>query len=217
MTGSSPMDEIRSQYREAFAQHGVSTRSVMYEASRQKARYEALTRHVAGHESVLDYGCGLAHLKDHLERRIPVTYHGVDVLDEFVESCRTRHPDADFTVIDGHHDVTGSFDHVVVSGTFNIEYYDDPDRNRAYVQEALAHLWGRCRVSMSVDFMTSRVDFRQEGAFHPDPAEMLTWVQDKLTPRVRLDHSYLPYEYAIVAFRDVGRGESTSVYGAGVP
>ena len=58
------------QYQRAFAVYGDTPSGVLWPRGRQDLRFEALTRHFSGDGfSVLDYGCGLAHLKSYLDQR----------------------------------------------------------------------------------------------------------------------------------------------------
>lgn len=196
-------DNVTAIYREAFRQHGDSVRSVLWPRDRQDQRFTALTRFIDRDEfTLLDYGCGLAHLKPFLDSRWrAVRYHGVDLVEEFIALDRAKYPDAAFDRIGDYHDARGEFDYVVLSGVFNILYADDEQHQRV-VRETLRHLFSLCRVALAVNFMTDRVDFRQPGSYHQNPAEICTFVADELSPRLILDQSYMPYEFTVTALRD---------------
>lgn len=191
-------------YQEAFARHGDSPAAVLWPRGRQSQRFKALTQHFGGAGfSVLDYGCGLAHLKDDLDSRFS-DYHyvGADIVPEFVSTVRIKHRDAVVHLIESHVQLTDPVDYVVISGTFNLVDGVSSVEYLAYVQSALAHLFKICRVSLSVNFMTDQVDFTQPGALHVNVEDMYRFVRDRLSPRLHLDQSYMPYEFTIVAFRD---------------
>lgn len=191
-------------YRKAFAEHGDAPAAVLWPRGRQDIRFEALTRHFGkGGFSVLDYGCGLAHLKRFLDARFTgVEYRGADLLPEFVDAVRAKHPDAQVQRVASHHDVRDPVDHVVISGTFNIVEGDDADAYLRLVQEALVHLFSLARVSLAVNFMTDRVDFRQDRALHVSVAGLAEFARQRLSPRIRIDESYMPYEFTLVALKD---------------
>ncbi len=91
---------------------------------------------------------------------------------------------------------------MVISGTFNI--IDGADR-AVYieqVQAALLHLFSLARISLSVNFMTDRVDFVQPHALHMNVEQMMDFTRRKLSPRLRVDESYMPYEFTLVVLKD---------------
>jgi SAM-dependent methyltransferase len=208
-------DQIRL-YQEAFALHGDSPAAVLWPRGRQPLRFEALTGHFCKSRfSVLDYGCGLAHLKDYLDERFSeYSYVGVDAVPDFVQAVKKKHPDALVYQVGSHLDVVEPVDHVVVSGTFNI-IHDEGDRDYlSYVREALLHLFGICNISLSVNFMTDKVDYRQPRSHHVNVEAMYQFVRDHLSPRLVLDQSYMPYEFNIVAFRNRNIVRPENVYEA---
>jgi SAM-dependent methyltransferase len=195
---------VIEEYQRAFAEHGNSPAAVLVPKGRQHLRYDALTSHFKRDGfSVLDYGCGLAHLKAYLDERFgEYHYRGADIVPEFVDEVRSKHPDAQVALIGSHEDLIEPVDHVVISGTFNLVGGESAEAYMARVQNALIHLFDLCRVSLSVDFMTDRVDFMQPGAHHVNVEAMYSFFGEKLSRRLRVDQSYMPYEFAIVAFKD---------------
>jgi hypothetical protein len=192
------------QYQRAFSEHGDTPAGVMWPRGRQALRFDALTRHFSDDGfSILDYGCGLSHLKEYLDQRFKrYEYLGADLVPEFVRAATTKYPDARVVLVRSHADVSEQVDHVVISGTFNI--IDGVDR-AVYIdriQSALLHLFSLARISLSVNFMTDRVDFVQSHALHMNVEEMMDFTRRKLSPRLRVDESYMPYEFTLVVIKD---------------
>jgi len=211
ISGSLPQSRL---YQEAFALHGDSPAAVLWPRGRQALRFKALTQHFSGAGfSVLDFGCGLAHLKDDLDQRFAdYCYIGADVVPEFVQAVRDKHPTAAVHLIRNYAELVEPVDHVVVSGTFNLVDGDSSAEYLAYVQGALQYLFGICRVSLAVNFMTDRVDFMQPGAHHVNVESMYRFMCDRLSPRLRIDQSYMPYEFTMVAFRNSGIVRPDNIY-----
>lgn len=203
-------------YQEAFARHGDSPAAVLWPRGRQSLRFDALTRHFSGTAfSVLDYGCGLAHLKDYLDLRFSnYRYIGADVVPEFVHAVRAKHSVVPVHLVRNYAELVEPVDHVVISGTFNLIDGDISAHYLAYVQTALKHLFSICRVSLAVNFMTDRVDFMQPGAHHVNVESMYRFICEDLSPRLRIDQSYMPYEFTIVAFQDRGIVRPDNIYEA---
>ncbi len=190
-------------YQEAFAKHGDSPAAVLWPRGRQQLRFEALTQHIKGAGfSVLDFGCGLAHLKDYLDMRYTdYSYIGADVVPEFIQSIRDKHSNAVAHQISDHTELVQSVDHVVISGTFNIIDGSSAKEYLTYVKSVLEYLYGICKVSLSVNFMTDKVDFMQPGAHHVNVNDMYNFMSERLSPRLKIDQSYMPYEFTVVAYR----------------
>ena len=192
------------QYQRAFAEHGNTPAGVLWPRGRQALRFDALTRHFSsGGFSVLDYGCGLAHLKDYLDQRFSqYEYHGADLVPEFVNTAAAKYPEAHVRLVQSHMDVSTPVDHVVISGTFNIIEGADRAAYVERVQAALLHLFSLARVSLAVNFMTDRVDFMQPQALHVSVEGMMDFMRQRLSPRLMVDESYMPYEFTLVALKD---------------
>ena len=200
------MENVKKLYREAFEKYGDSPNSVLIPKGRQKNRFDVLTSQImtsGQNTSVLDFGCGLAHLRDYLvEGKIACNYTGVDITEEFINFNKSRHKDCSFFLLDDFMNGTEEYDYIISSGTFNIRYVTDYERHREIVLNTLERLFKRTRKAMAVDFMTDMVDFQQEGAFHESPVRIMQFFLANLTRRVIVNHSYMPYEFCIFAFKD---------------
>lgn len=201
---STSESDLIKHYQRAFADHGDSPAGVMWPRGRQALRFDALTQHFASDSfSVLDYGCGLGHLKAHLDQRFTkYEYHGVDLVPEFVNMVAVKYPDARVQLVRSYEDVTMPVDHVVISGTFNIIDSVDYHVYVEQVQATLLHLFSLTRVSLAVNFMTDRVDFMQPRALHMNVEMMANFIRRHLSPRLKIDESYMPYEFTLVVLKN---------------
>jgi len=198
------IEHLISTYREAYARFGDSPAAVQWPKGRQDLRFNALTAHIKKDQfSLLDYGCGLGHLKTYLDARFSAyQYHGVDIVSDFIRDCTLKYRDATFELVRNHRDISREYDHVLISGVFNIVYEENVTMYRAIVRDTLEHLFECCRVALSVNFMTDRVDFKQEFAYHENIADLHKFLCDRLSPRLTLDQSYMPYEFTVTVFKD---------------
>lgn len=199
------LKRIAALYASEYRCWGDSPRSVMWPKGRQDIRFRALTRHIPVNSSfsLLDFGCGLADLRQYLSARFAAfDYTGVDIVSEFIEADRAKYPTDRFQLVRDFSEVDGSFDHIVASGVFNTLYTDDTASHRDYVYRALQHLFDRATVSLAVNFMTDQVDFMQPGAYHQNVAELQQFVSRQLSRRWLVDQSYMPYEFTIVVWKD---------------
>jgi hypothetical protein len=204
------------QYRRSFALYGDTPAGVQWPRGRQEIRFAALTRHITCDGfSLLDFGCGLAHLKPYLDQRFArYQYRGADLVPEFVDAIARKFPDAAVQRIDSFLDLVDEVDHVVISGTFNIIEGGDRDAHMANVKATLCHLFSLAKRSLSVNFMKDSVDFMQDSAFHVNLGQMAEFMQEKLSPRIVIDSSYMPYEFTFTAIKDAEIIRPDNIYRA---
>lgn len=198
------LQRIVETYREAFARNGLDPASVLMPKGRQDVRFGSLCRLMRPSGfSVLDFGSGLGDLAAYMNGRFSeFRYSGVDIVEEFVETSARRFPEYRFLRINDAQEVSQSYDYVVTAGVFNMLYFPDEQRHKAYVYDTLRHLFSRCTEYLAVNFMTELVDFRQPGSYHQDRAELCDFATRDLSRRWLLDQSYMPYEFTLVVFRD---------------
>ena len=192
------------KYRKSFEEHGDTPAGVQWPRGRQDIRFKALTQHFASNKfSVLDYGCGLGHLKDYLDKNfIGFEYLGADLVPEFISAVQKKYPEVRTKLLSSPTELIDPTDHVVASGTFNIIEGGDRDAYLEKVKQALLHLFSLARESLAVNFMTDKVDYMQPTALHVNMEEMINFVSRKMSARLLVNASYMPYEFTITVFKD---------------
>jgi len=201
-------------YDERFAEHGVSPESLGWTKGRQDIRFNALLDLLEGEgNSFLDIGCGFGDLNDALVARDQsYRYLGVDMVENFVDEGKVRRGSDTVEFQAGDFMATefeGSFDCVIASGVFSFQL-EDADQY-AYIQSALERMLELCNVGVAVDFLSDRVNYREDHCFHTQPERVLGLALE-LTRRVRLRHDYLPFEFAVALFKDDTYDEENAVY-----
>lgn len=191
------------RYEERLRRHGRSPEALGWgKISKQDVRFAVLAAAALAHPhwSVLDVGCGFADLYDFLSARgWHGSYTGIDVVPGLLETARARHPA--LTLHEG--DITsssfGTHDLVVASGIANgrLTYGDNNDYTSSVLTAMVAH----ARHVVAMDFLSTYVDFQRPEAWHTDPAWALAFGKT-LSGRVMLRHDYLPYEFALVIYRN---------------
>jgi SAM-dependent methyltransferase len=197
-------DDLISVYKAAYREHGRSQDAVLWPRGRQAIRYRALLNHVdlAKAETIVDFGCGLGFGAKFMRKSgFAGTYIGIDVVPDFIDACREMHPDEQFILSKGSYLEVPPADHIVASGAFGIALHPVYGIASTLALQTVAGLFERAEQTLAVDFMRSRVDFRQPGSFHQDPAEFLGWCQEFLTQRISLDLQWLPYEFTATLWR----------------
>jgi trans-aconitate methyltransferase len=201
--GASGFDGVIKMYEEAFALHGPTPSAVFWPKGRQSLRFNALTRNFSAERpTVLDFGCGLAHLKPFVDARWPgCGYTGVDIVPSFIEHNEATYSDAQFRCIRSVDEIDEEFDIIVASGVFNLIYNCSEAEHARIVFETIGALFSKSRVGVSVDFMTDQVDYRQHGAYHQNPIALYNFARERLSRKVVIDQSYLPYEFCLTVFQ----------------
>ncbi len=202
---SNTYDGIKEEYQKAFAANGDSAAAVLWPKGRQEERFNALTRHISPSSKfkILDFGCGLAHLNIYLKKHFDFyEYHGVDLVKEFVDHASKNFPGHSIKLVKNEKDVVEQYDHIVSSGAFNMLYLEDAEVHQEIVFSILTHLFGSCTQSLSVNFMTELVDYKQVGAFHQNLGRLYQFVSKNLSRRFLIDQSYLPFEFTITIFKN---------------
>lgn len=197
---------IKKIYRDSFEAHGVSSSAMLMPKGRHDARFGMLCQVLSDFEaaSLLDYGCGLGFLCEYLQSNRPdVQYCGMDMVDDFIESCLQRlGTKGRFEAISPDQVIDETFDVVYASGVFNLSTSADESESLNYVRDRLHSLFAITRKALVVDFLSPDVDFVQTSAQHIRYETVLNWFVPRLTRRWSLLHHYLPYEYSLVLYRD---------------
>jgi len=198
------MDKIIKEYRKAFLNHGDSPKSVMWPKGRQEERFEALLRFIPkeNHFSILDYGCGLAHLIEYLEKKFKnFDYAGCDIVNDFIVHNSKKFKQGTF-FNSTNQKISLNYDYTVVSGAFNILYFEDEVEHKNVVFETIKMLFKQTNKILSINFMTDQVDFKSPNAYHQNVKELYDFCYENITKRLNIDQTYMPYEFTITLFCD---------------
>jgi SAM-dependent methyltransferase len=192
-----------ARYEARLGVHGRSPEALGWgKSGKQDVRFAILAADALAHPdwSVLDVGCGFADLYDFLtERGWRGRYTGIDLVPGLLAQGRARHPQLDLRERDITQAGIERHDVVVASGIANarLEHGDNADHTTAVLRALFAH----ARRVAAMDFLSTYVDFRREEAWHTDPQWAFA-LGKTLSRRVALRHDYLPFEFALLIYRD---------------
>ena len=149
---------------------------------------------------LLDVGCGFGDLLAWLNARgIEPRYTGLDICRPMIERCRRRFAGrkARFAIGDALHYRAGEpYDYVVASGIFGYAAKD----TRLRVQPTVQNLFSMARIGLAVNFLSRRAPSRSPGRLYLHPFDVLEFAL-KLTPAVRVDHTYMPNDFTLCMYR----------------
>jgi SAM-dependent methyltransferase len=195
------VSRVIQRYQQRIAEHGATFASLNSgseekQAIRQWVHASALQ---GDRPSVLEVGCGLGDFNKYLAaQKRDCAYHGYDIVPEYIAECRREFPQSKFEVrnifIDG---IEGNYDTVVMSQVLNNRYQKSD--NMQVMQRALELAFQHTRVSVSVDMLSTYVDFRNPDLFYYSPEDIFR-IAKVIAPRVLIRHDYRAFEFCVQLF-----------------
>jgi SAM-dependent methyltransferase len=155
-------------------------------------------------KTLLDIGCGFGHYYEYLRSKgISVDYVGYDFMAPFIEVDRERFPEATFEVRDVTNDeIVHEADYVVMCQVFNNRYQDAD--NTEVVKAVVRKAFAAARIGISVDMLSSYVNFRVPEMHYFSPEEMFAFGRT-LTPFIKLRNDYAPRHFTLFLYKDAVR------------
>jgi ubiquinone/menaquinone biosynthesis C-methylase UbiE len=181
------LEQIVTNYAHLVETHGDSPASGQWDNTSQDFRFAQLIR-IANLEGkhVLDFGCGIGDLLDYLHKHnIDCTYTGIDIVQPAIALAKTKFKDFECLNI-FEEPVHKSFDFALLSGVFNNA---TPDAD-LYMREILQRVFSMTRLGVAFNFISDRVNFRDEDMAYHDPTEVLKFCIDSLSRKTVLHHHY---------------------------
>jgi len=204
-----PQRIIADACEEDLRNYGDNFRGVGYTKSSDEAeqRYALmldLVREAQHPVTLLDFGCGLGHLRDFLNCRglAHIEYSGLDISPAYLQAARARHPDVAFFDVDVLESDEGlpDFDYVVLNGVFNYRGPIDQQRMLEYWQQLTSAAFRHCRRGMAFNVMSTVVDWERDDLFHLPFDTMARWIST-LSRHFTIRHDYGAYEYTTYVYR----------------
>ncbi len=198
-------EDIKEHYRSLYLKHGEAAETGQYSSREsQYLRFKYLAE-IADLKKVniLDFGCGTASFYDYLLKieQKPKKYLGIEIVDEFLEHCKNKIPDASFHKPEEIKFL--NYDYGFVSGVFN----NLRKNNRNFWKDTVKTIFKYSRKGIAFNMMSTYVDYKDEVLFYESPEDAFTYVKKEITPFVTLRHNYLvkensiPFEFIIYAYK----------------
>ena len=191
-------------YNEVADKHGTSSKAVLWDDPQtQYFRFSQLVKSLDLDDpgkTLLDIGCGNGELYKFLNfSGFRGKYAGYDINEKLLAQARARFAGIDVQNRDLMREEIGQrFDYVVSSGLFNV----DAGQSSAWVNDFLRKMYALCDGVMTFNMISTHVNFREEGMFYMDPAEVLTFCIKHLAKRTTLEHHNLPFNFTVTVFRN---------------
>ncbi len=198
---------VTKRYQKRVAEHGLTFDSLCSGSKeKQRIRHQMHRSAIRREPSrVLDIGCGLGSFYRFLESQaVPIEYTGYDIVPEYVDECRRRHGEARFELRNVFSEgIEGTYDTIVAASVLNNRYRHSD--NLAIMRKMLGLAYRHTEVSVSIDMMSTYVDFQNPQVFYYPPEEIFRMART-IARRVVLRHDYRPYEFCIQLFHEDAGG-----------
>lgn len=198
---SQRLAQARECYESSLEQYGSTIDALMWSGEEsQQGRFEILMEiGDFDNASVLDVGCGFAHLCDLIESKYQnVSYTGLELTPTMAKAARERRQDIE--IVEGsisELDSERMWDYVVESGIFNIDCYDFE-----LTAKTLQEMYQHARKGVAANFLSrlSTGKFNETSSYF-DPADLVK-VASGLTRKFTLRHDYRANDFTLFLWRD---------------
>jgi SAM-dependent methyltransferase len=170
---------------------------VMLEVVRRASPAEEVT--------LLDFGCGAAHLREHIAAAgAPhIRYSGLDLSPKFIALSRQKFPADDFYCLDilDDDDALPTFDYIVMNGVFTEKRGLSFDEMLSYFKRMLRRIWPHARRGIAFNVMSKQVDWERDDLFHMPLDTLAGFLVAELSRDFIVRNDYQLYEYTTYVYR----------------
>lgn len=168
----------------------------------QDFRYSALAdKKIFTGKSILEIGCGTGGFLEYLDRNGIIRsgeYCGIDIIPEMEKRNQLKWPDYEFLTIDIMREkLERKFDIVCLCGVFNIK----TDNTKDYMEKLLLSAWENCNYCLTFNFISSYVNFVEEGMAYHNPMEIMEFYIENMSRKVEIQHHYKKCDVICRVFR----------------
>ncbi|CAN7438161.1 class I SAM-dependent methyltransferase [Pseudoduganella sp. LjRoot289] len=204
---------IVEHYEDCLARHGDTAAGVDWPNERDaQTRYQVMLGVMRGQReaaSLLDFGCGAAHLYQHALREglDHIDYAGLDVSEKFVALSREKFPDRPFYCLDvlRETDQLPEFDYIVMNGVFTEKRALSQEEMFAYFKEMITKVFEKSRRGIAFNVMSKCVDWERDDLFHLSTDLLLEFLTKHVSRHVVIRNDYGLYEYTTYVYKGAHR------------
>jgi SAM-dependent methyltransferase len=201
---------IVAHYESCLEQHGDTHVGVDWPkaedaATRYRVMLEVVREPPGEAVSLLDFGCGAAHLYGHMLATgvRGVEYAGLDLSEKFVALARRKFPSRRFYRADLLEDdsTVPRFDYVVLNGVFTERPGLAFEEMLEYFERLVKKVWAKAERGLAFNVMSTHVDWEREDLFHLPFDTLASFLTRELTRNFVFRNDYGLYEYAAYVYR----------------
>ena len=209
-----PFRDIIGFCENLLIEHGDSPAGMGWTSLDADARYGVmldLIRAERGNSSLLDFGCGTAHLLEYMRRNGTegIKYDGLDVSEKAIALCRRKFPEQRFLCLDllaSDVSTLPEYDYIVMNGIFTYKGLLGQDEMFGYCKTLLRKVFDHALIGIGFNIMSKQVDWERDDLFHLPIDSLLDFLSRELSRHVVVRHDYGLYEYTVYVYREASPG-----------
>ena len=155
---------------------------------------------------VLDFGCGLSHLYEHIgrERIAGIEYSGLEISAAYLEMSRRKHPGVTYYDIDVLQDDAAlpEFDYIIMNGIFNSRVRMSQEEMFTFLRSLVTRVFAHARHGIAFNVMSKQVEWEREDLFHLPMDELAGFLARDVSRHLVIRHDYGLYEYTTYVYRE---------------
>jgi SAM-dependent methyltransferase len=164
-----------------------------------------IKKDTTGKVSLLDFGCGASHLYEYIlrHRLDNIEYSGLDLSEKFIRLSTSKFPSVNYyclDILDDHADIP-DFDYILVNGVFTEKRELSFEEMFAYFKRVVSRVFGKTRVGIAFNVMSSHVDWERDDLFHLPLDTLAAFLTKELTRDFIIRNDYGLYEYTTYVYR----------------
>jgi len=203
-------ESLREHYKKTFQKHGATVKGVDWGENEATLhlRYDKMLAVIekgsAAKPSVLDVGCGFGGLYLYAQMKgIALNYTGIDIVSNMILWARKNIKKAKFIEDDFcDHDFSDmSFDYAVCNGILTQKLDASMMEMDDYAKSLVKKMYGLCKKAIAFNMMTTYVNYYSPNLYYKHPAETLIYCLSELSKKVKIDHSYVLYEFTTYVYK----------------
>lgn len=207
--------ETIERYSSRLKNFGYSPKTLGWDKGKQDIRFKVLTsQYDFTDKAVLDIGCGFGDLNITLREKYAdkYSYLGIDIVPDLIKVARDHCAGGRIEFVVGDFleiELETKFDFAVASGIFNHRLREI--NNYELIEATIAKALSVARDGLAFDFLSDKVDYQLEHAFHSSPETILAMAY-KYSRNVVLRNDYMPFEFTIYIFNDDSFSTEDTLY-----
>ncbi|MCB0697855.1 MAG: class I SAM-dependent methyltransferase [Chitinophagaceae bacterium] len=204
--------EIVEHYESCFEKHGDNHRGMDWPKLEDvDTRYQVMldliyfNKDSSANVSLLDFGCGTAHLLDYMVKagNVKCKYSGLDLSSKFVDLAKDKHPDVSFycgDILDPGFELP-AHDYIVMNGVFTEKRNLSFEEMWSYFTSMIDALTPKYNKGLAFNVMSKNVDWERDDLFHLSLDKLTAYLCKNITRNFVVRNDYGLYEYTVYLYK----------------
>lgn len=195
------VEKSKEVYEEAFNTYGDNTKSCLWDKPMIMRYRELVKVATLDGASILEIGCGIGGFYEYLVSDCGIkniTYTGIDLVGGMIELAKEKYPDAHFETRDiFQQPLQKTYDYVFLCGVFFV----GADGSKEFMKRMLKEAFALCNKALAFNFISSYVNFKDEGTAYYDPTDVFKYCIENLSWNVNMHHHYEKCDVSAFVYR----------------